>query len=158
MHTPDATATTRQRRLIASTLIAGTFTTTMTIGTATAQAETPQWLGTVIEDRHAYSLDGWQTINNQNINCPNTNPYLINQELEPNRILPKGISVKEPGGVGVSGLLGYSGSDTKGYVIGVKDMSLTNWALGKTLHAVVTLHCSDNPADGYGRFTTPPSS
>jgi hypothetical protein len=72
MHTPEATTTTRRRRLIASTLIAGTFATAMTIGTATARAETPQWLGTVIEDRHSYNLDGWQTINNQNINCPST--------------------------------------------------------------------------------------
>jgi hypothetical protein len=158
MHTPEATATTRRHRLIASTLIAGTFTTALTIGTATARAEAPQWVGTVVEDRHAYRLDGWQTINYQNINCPTANPYLIREHKAPRRHLPAGITVEEPGGVGVSGSFRYKNDDTKGYIVGVKDMSLTNWALGKTLHAVVTLHCSDNPADGYTYLTMPPPS
>jgi hypothetical protein len=39
--------------------------------------------------------------------CPSSHPWLLNVPLSPNRIVPNGVEVLEPGGIGVS-IFGYN--------------------------------------------------
>jgi hypothetical protein len=89
-------------------------------------------------------ISGSSWLDNQNIDCPNTNPYLIHENLAPGRILPKGIAVEEPSGVAVSGQPQYK----DGIVIGVKGLSMANFGVVPATTNIV-LHCSDHSADGY---------
>jgi hypothetical protein len=116
------------------------------IGAASAHSEWER----VIEITHSYKLNPWQTVNYQTIDCPESHQFLINKHLAPGRAVPKGVSVMEQDGVGVTGLISYIQSGgRRGMAMGVKDMSMTNWNPGKEAVVHVVLHCTWVDMDGY---------
>ncbi len=80
--------------------------------------------------------------------CPAEDPWLVNQDLSPGRIVPTGVEVEEAGSVGVT--IGGANDDTSGLANGwqANGASATNWDVHD--HVVqVYAHCTNNPALSY---------
>ncbi len=77
--------------------------------------------------------------------CPADHPWLLNQDLSRGRLVPRGVVVDEPGGIGVS--IFDATPDTHGRAIGWWSGSATNWGFRQTL--TVSAVCTDNPAASY---------
>ena len=88
----------------------------------------------------SWEILGFHSYFDESMTCPADHPYLVNQFLAEGRFLPRGVSVDEPGSVGVSG----STSGTQSYATGVQKMSLSNWNPAKSATAVVSLHCTSD--------------
>jgi hypothetical protein len=78
--------------------------------------------------------------------CPSGYPWLLNKDLSPGRLVPKGIQVIENGGVGVT--LYPPATTTGETVIGYADGSATNWTLNRQ-EVLVYASCTNNRDDSY---------
>jgi hypothetical protein len=78
--------------------------------------------------------------------CPESHPWLLNVPLSPGRIVPNGIEVLEPGGIGVS-IYTYH-RDHNGFVTGYEDGSASNWAPTRQQLRIYA-YCTNNRNDGY---------
>jgi hypothetical protein len=78
--------------------------------------------------------------------CPADHPWLLNQDLSRGRLVPRGVVVDEPGGIGVS--IFDAAGDAHGRAIGWRSGSATNWGFFRQTLTVSAL-CTDNPAAGY---------
>lgn len=90
---------------------------------------------------------GWlQTVNSIDGRCGVSDGYrLVDESFSPGRIIPYGVEISEPGGVGASGLP-YS---SDGVAAGIEDLSMTNWS-SNTQSVTVVLHCTTNSSSWYG--------
>lgn len=87
--------------------------------------------------QYSQTLDGWDGYTLPELVCP-AGTYLIDKDLAPGRGVPPGVSVDEPGSIGVSG--GWIRLD--GYATGVRNLSMSNWNPFARATVTVTLHCT----------------
>lgn len=116
-------------------------------GAASADTLTPATQAVHADVSHTWEIPPFNTYLSESMECPSTAPYLVDRVFEPWRIIPKGVSVNEPGGVGV---IGNTVTAADRYATGVYGMDLSNWTLDVTT-AVVTLHCTNDKAESYRR-------
>ena len=98
-----------------------------------------------------WGLSGWQTINNQSLGCP-AHYRLEGGDYSPGRIVPRGVEVQEPGGVGVSSDHAY---DDRGNSVGASGLSMTNWDPFSSKWAKVILHCETFPTTSMVKIYEP---
>ncbi|HEY5980064.1 MAG TPA: hypothetical protein VIT41_10560 [Microlunatus sp.] len=93
------------------------------------------------------SLDMWQSVTLPAFACPADQPWLVNTELVHNRVVPNGVIVDEPGGVGVTILEAAPGPD--GLASGWRSGSgtATNWGTRNTV--TISAVCTSTAADAY---------
>lgn len=88
----------------------------------------------------SWDLPAFHSSFDERMSCPDDHPYLVNEWMAPGRILPRGVTVSEPGSVGVSG----SAAGTTLHAMGVQSLSLSNWNPASSATAVVSLHCTND--------------
>jgi hypothetical protein len=94
---------------------------------------------------HSY-LTGLQSVSLPAFTCPGDYPWLIDQNLSPGRIVPPGVRVDEPGGIGVT--IGNPSRDNDSRVNGWRSGSATNWSPSPQILTVSTV-CTNNPVESY---------
>lgn len=128
------------------------------IGMSTASAATP-----VVAAKHgsvstkagspttivAYqaTLDTWQSVTLPTFACPADQPWLVNLQLSRGRVVPNGVSVDEPGGIGVT-ILGAApgpGGLASGWRSG--SGTATNWGTRNTV--TISAVCTSSAAAAY---------
>ena len=150
-----ATKRTRTRaRSTAAILAATVAATTIAAGVLLVGAGSAQASGTVTTvERYRVTLGPLQSDGLPDMKCP-AGSYLHNYNYSPGRLVPPGVQVIEPGGVGVSmGGATLAAVQPTGLPLGVQvydstagPASATNWAL--TSHElVINLVCTTNPWD-----------
>ncbi len=118
-------------------------------GQTATQADPPPrdvWVNAVVTE-----VKSWGDVVIPSLTCPKQHPYLVDQNYSPGRIVPRGVQVLEPGGVGVTipfvqkrvpnepgWVIGTSGAGAMATNYGFSDVKLT-----------IRLHCSASPTDGY---------
>jgi len=122
--------------------------------------ECPQaFKGSCAIEFNSVSLGGFESKHTLAYACPNNYPYLTGERYSPGRIVPTGVQINEPGGIGVTitsimhkrGTLKADGDGiTVDYPIGIlSGGSATNWVPLTTKSYSITLHCTANSSDGY---------
>ena len=144
---------TRGRRVVLAALVATAAAAGVAVAAApgaAASSDTPQWTETTIE-AFRVTLPPWHSVKIPKASCP-AGMNLVDRDYSPGRIVPRGVEVKEPGGVGVTisqasywtyyeGGSGYrvytglSGSDIR---------EATNWDPFTSHDLVIDLHCTTN--------------
>lgn len=93
-----------------------------------------------------WSLKGLETVNLIDAMCGVADGYrFYDEDFSYNRLVPKGVEIVEPGGVGATGLVQHH---LDGYAAGVHALSLTNWSVNPA-SVTVTLHCTPDGAYWY---------
>ena len=143
----------RGRRVVLAALVATAAAAGMAVAAApgaAASSETPQWTETTVE-AFRVTLPPWHSVKIPKASCP-AGMNLVDRDYSPGRIVPRGVEVKEPGGIGVTisqasywtyyeGGSGYrvytglSGSDIR---------EATNWDPFTSHDLVIDLHCTTN--------------
>lgn len=147
-------ATAKTTRTLARSTAAAAIVTTIAAGVLLVGAGSAQASGTVTTvEGYRVTLGPLQSDGLPNMKCPAGN-YLHNYHYSPGRLVPNGVQVLEPGGVGVSmGGATLAAVQPTGLPLGVQvydstagPASATNWAL--TSHElVINLVCTTNPWD-----------
>ncbi|HEU5000256.1 MAG TPA: hypothetical protein VFT68_15040 [Lapillicoccus sp.] len=145
--------TSRGRRTVLAALVATAAAAGVAVAAApgaAASGDTPQWTETTVE-AFRVTLPPWHSVKIPKASCP-VGMNLVDRDYSPGRIVPKGVEVKEPGGIGVTinqasywtyyeGGFGYrvynglSGSDIR---------EATNWDPFSSHELVIDLHCTTN--------------
>ncbi len=94
---------------------------------------------------HGY-LTGLQSVSLPAFTCPADYPWLVDQNLSPGRIVPPGVRVLEPGGIGVT--IGAHTRDTDSRANGWRSGSATNWSPSPQILTVSAV-CTNNRAESY---------
>lgn len=136
-------------------LVAGALTVAATIGVG-GSAVASDTRGTSSQEALAWStsLGPWGNTVIGGYACPSKTPYLLNHRFHPKleRVVPKGVRVDEPGGVGVTIGLGYAVAGTDGYVTGWISNDVytraSNWLLEERSVRVYA-NCTADPAQAY---------
>jgi hypothetical protein len=164
----------RARRLSAKALLVGMAAAALVgVGAGTAAAGDPEWnnieyssdtwyganaLAAAAATGTEYSfvafretIKPWDSINIPSVACQFN--YLQDKHFSPGRLVPKGVQVVEPGGIGVT--------ITKGTSSGIDSArgqsSATNWAFTNQ-ELVIVLHCTKDPAKAFGGTVDGPSN
>jgi hypothetical protein len=147
--------TSRGRRTVLAALVATAAAAGVAVAAApgaAASGDTPQWTETTVE-AFRVTLPPWHSVKIPKASCP-AGMNLVDRDYSPGRIVPKGVEVKEPGGIGVTinqasywsyyderfeyrVYTGLSGSDIR---------EATNWDPFASHDLVIDLHCTDNLA------------
>ena len=95
----------------------------------------------------AYSayLNTTQSVSLPAFACPPEHPWLLNPNLSPGRIVPRGVAINEPGGIGVT--IFDAARDPERRAVGWRSGSATNWGFRQIL--TVSAVCTNNPAGSY---------
>jgi hypothetical protein len=106
MHRTSAAQTNRRRlgRTATTALVTGAAAAAITaLGATAASASTP----TPYYPSYHYTVEAfretikpWDSVTIPSLSCPSG--YLMDERLSPGRVVPKGVQVLEPGGVGVT--------------------------------------------------------
>ena len=91
------------------------------------------------------SLGTLQSANLPAFACPSDQPWLVNMNLSQNRVVPRGVAVDEPGGIGVTILRATPGPG--GRANGWTSGSATNW--GSRNVVTVSAVCTNSAAAAY---------
>jgi hypothetical protein len=91
-----------------------------------------------------WTLSPLQTVNGLNAKCTEGYANLVNQDYSPGRIVPRGVEIRESGGVGTSAVLKVA----DGYVSGIEGLSMTNWAITPRTVTVI-MHCTPDSGRWY---------
>ena len=96
------------------------------------------------------ALKGLDSVSLPQFTCPSDYPWLYNADLSPGRIVPRGVQVIEPGGIGVT--IGGEKADAEGHVIGWNfgGGTATNWNMYPK-HLTISAKCTSDPAQAYKR-------
>ncbi len=119
------------------------------IGAGAAGADTPPAYSSnrvLVTD---ITLHGWQSATLNGWHCDAEHPWLVNYDYSPGRIVPLGVEVVEPGGVGVT----EEGDFTTGASNGISGWqnggdSATNWDVVDR-HLQIWAHCTNDPNQAY---------
>ncbi len=122
------------------------------IGAGVAGADTPPAYSSnrvLVAD---VTLHGWQGVTLNGWHCDSAHPWLVNTNYSPGRIVPAGVEVDEPGGVGVT----LGGDYTSGEMNAVNGWSnggdsAMNWDVVDR-HLQIWAHCTNDP---YLAYTDP---
>jgi hypothetical protein len=147
-------ATAKTTRSLAKSTAAATIATTIAAGILLTGAGSAQASGTVTTvERYRITLGPWQSHGLPGMKCL-AGSYLHDHNYSPGRLVPPGVQVLEPGGVGVSmGGATLATTQPTGLPLGVQvydstagPASATNWALSSK-ELVINLVCTTNPWD-----------
>jgi len=172
----SATSTTARARLLGvKALLIGVAAAALAgVGAGTAAAGDPEWdnmepissdtwyganhLAAAAATGSDYSfvafretIKPWDSISIPSVACQGN--YLQNKHFSPGRLVPNGVEVVEPGGIGVT--------ITKATATGIDSVngqsSATNWGFTNQELAIV-LHCTKDPAKAFGGTVSGPSN
>jgi hypothetical protein len=145
--------TAKTTRTLARSTAAATIATAVAAGVLLTGASSAQASGTITTvERYRVTLGPWQSDGLPDMKCP-AGSYLHNYNYSPGRLVPPGVQVLEPGGVGVS----MSGANLAtiqptGLPLGVQvydstrgPASATNWDPFSSHELVINLVCTTNP-------------
>lgn len=93
-----------------------------------------------------WALSAAESVNSITADCGTADGYrLINEDFSPGRIVPHGVAILEPGGIGASSLVHR---DQTNYAVGVQGLAMTNWSITDRSVTVV-LHCTTDSTKWY---------
>ena len=152
----NATAkrTRTRARSTAAILAATVAAATIAAGVSLLEAGSAAASGTLTSvEGYRATLAPLQSVGLPDMKCP-AGSYLYNADYSPGRLVPNGVQVVEPGGVGVSmGGATFAATQPKGLPIGVQvydattgPSSATNWDLSSH-QLVINIICTTNPWD-----------
>ena len=146
----------RNRRVIAAVATAAAAVTLAGIGATAAHATAPT-APTYMYVHAAFreTIQPWDGINIPSLSCPTG--YLVGEELSTGRVVPEGVQVLEPGGIGVT--ISYvksetvvdAGGQTLHLVTGTEaergHSTATNWDPFSAHELVINLACTTDVGD-----------
>ena len=126
------------------------------VGTGTASAATPtveashssvssKADGPVTVVAYQASLNTVQSVTLPAFACPASQPWLVDMGLSQNRVVPRGVAVAEPGGIGVTILQAAPGPG--GLASGWRSGSATNW--GPRNVVTISAVCTNSASAAY---------
>jgi hypothetical protein len=141
----------RGRRAVLAGLVATATAAGVAVAAApgaAANSDTPQWTETTLT-AFRVTLPPWHSVKIPKASCP-ADMNLVDRDYSPGRIVPRGVEIKEPGGIGVTinqasfwtyykdgfgykVYTGLSGSDIR---------EATNWDPFTSHDLVIDLHCT----------------
>lgn len=92
------------------------------------------------------AVSTWQTKSLPSFACPIDTPWLVNMDLSPSRIVPHGVAVDEPGGIGVT--IAKPTAGPGGMANGWTDGTATNWGTHTSM-VTVSAVCTSSAAAAY---------
>lgn len=135
--------------LVAAAILGGSCATAS--ATDMAQIATDQR----VEVTKTYYVSAWQTTSPQDLPCPESHPYLINEQLAPGRAVPYGVRIADRIEFGnwpsswVSTIALSQEREFSGvkYAAGIKGLVMTNWNAVTSFGIDVTLVCTASTSE-----------
>lgn len=125
----------------------GTASAATPTGAATHSSVSGKADGPITVVAYQASLNTWESVTLPAFSCPADQPWLVNMELSHDRVVPRGVSVAEPGGIGVTILKAAPGPGglANGWQSG--SGTATNW--GKQNVVTISAVCTNSAAAAY---------
>ncbi len=125
----------------AAAAVCGAFAVTTTADAAPAHSEeTVLAFSATLDDLHSTAIPDFT--------CPADHPWLVDQNLAPGRLVPPGVSVDEPGSIGVSVSTAHGDANNRTTGWQGDESSATNWDVHTHVVSVYG-HCTNDPAQSY---------
>jgi hypothetical protein len=133
-------------KAVAVVLAAGACATGMAVAATPAFASTASSDETVLVYRA--ELKGLQSVSLPDYQCPADHAWLKDANLAPGRIVPPGVSVDEPGSIGVTIQHAHNGTGNLAVGWNSDESSATNWDVNSHLLSI-SATCTNDPDQAY---------